>query len=243
LVFIEISGQPYGPEHTQVEILTQAIRAPQVGQLIKCAHNVLVYMSYHHVIFVHLRIPRRTQKGVILGKIFALLKKSMVLEAVQPQLSSRTRTVRIERFALHRLKTPVVYRLNGWQVSLKRVRITATLRQKICRQSNASALIQYYDIDGLNFPLQIRSRRTGDRFQPFGNKGTQRLKQFFIDMKIPLYLRDYIPLLCDKQQILWVIGVRRGDGARITPSSKHAMRVEISHSEQKHAAKKSQRLS
>ncbi len=238
LAFIELSGQPYGPEYTQVEMLSQAIQAQQAGQLIKCTHNVLVYISYYHIIFARLRIPRQMQKDALLGKLFELLKHNMLLETIQPLLSSRTRTIPIQRSAFHRLNKPVVHKLNGWQISLKRVSATAYLRQRIRHRTNASPLIQYYDIAGLNFPLLIRSRRAGDRFQPFGGAGTQRLKQFLIDMKIPLYLRDYVPLLCDKQQILWVIGMRRGDAARIGPGSKQAIRVEISRLEKKRAHKK-----
>jgi len=221
-----------------VEMLSQAIQAQQAGQLIKCAHNIFVYVSYYHIIVARLRVPRQIHKQVLLGKLFELLKQNMLLETVQPLLSSRTRTIPIQRSAFHRLNKPIVHKLNGWQISMKRVRATVSLRQRICRQANTTPLIQYYDIAELDFPLLIRSRRAGDRFQPFGGAGTQRLKQFLIDMKIPLYLRDYVPLLCDNQQILWVIGVRRGDTARIGPGSKHAIRVELSRLEKKRAYKK-----
>ena len=70
LAFIELSGQPYGPEYTQVEILSQAIQAQQAGQLIKCAHNIFVYVSYYHIIVARLRVPRQIHKHVLLAKLF-----------------------------------------------------------------------------------------------------------------------------------------------------------------------------
>lgn len=238
LAYIEISGQPYGPEHTHVETLSKAILANETGQLLKCSHNILVYVSYYHVIFARITVARETHKQALLCRLFDLLKKNMLLETVQPLLSLRTQTITVSRSAFHRLNKHVVHHLNGWQISLKRVRNTSSLLKRVSRQANAAPLIQYYDMDGIHFPLLIRSRRDGDRFQPFGSTGTQRLKQFFINMKIPLYLRDHIPLLCDKRQILWIMGVRRGNAGRIGPASKQLLRIELSRFKEKRVWKR-----
>ncbi|MDW7673169.1 MAG: tRNA lysidine(34) synthetase TilS [Bacillota bacterium] len=62
--------------------------------------------------------------------------------------------------------------------------------------------------------LFIRGRRHGDRFMPAGMKGaTKKLKDFFIDLKIPREERSRIPLLVtEDDQIIWVIGHRLGEG-------------------------------
>lgn len=60
----------------------------------------------------------------------------------------------------------------------------------------------------------LRTRRTGDRFAPFGLHGhTQKIKEWMIDHKIPKAVRDQIPLLIVDDQIAaivmqnqWVIG-------------------------------------
>ncbi len=56
------------------------------------------------------------------------------------------------------------------------------------------------------FPLTVRNRRQGDRFQPYGMRGTKKIKDFLIDAKVPRYERDSIPLLVCGDQILWIIG-------------------------------------
>ena len=56
------------------------------------------------------------------------------------------------------------------------------------------------------FPLTVRNRRQGDRFQPYGMRGTKKIKNFLIDAKVPRYERDSIPLLVCGDQILWIIG-------------------------------------
>ena len=46
-----------------------------------------------------------------------------------------------------------------------------------------------------------------------------------IDEKIPLHLRDQIPLLADGAHILLVIGYRMSDGCKIRQGSKRAIQV------------------
>ena len=60
----------------------------------------------------------------------------------------------------------------------------------------------------LRSPLWVRRRVPGDRFIPLGMDGEKKLKDFLIDRKVPLPVRDFIPLVLDNDgQILWVGGV------------------------------------
>ncbi len=65
------------------------------------------------------------------------------------------------------------------------------------------------------FPLTVRNRRQGDRFQPHGMRGTKKIKDFFIDTKVPRYERDSVPLLVCGDQILWIIGYTTSDAFKI----------------------------
>lgn len=53
----------------------------------------------------------------------------------------------------------------------------------------------------------VRTRRAGDRVQ-FAH-GTKKLKDFFIDERVPRDVRDRIPLLVLEEGIVWAVGVRR----------------------------------
>jgi len=86
----------------------------------------------------------------------------------------------------------------------------------------------YFDIDKINLKgLVLRNRREGDRFRPFGLRGTKKLSDFFIDSKIPRRLRDRVPLLVDGDDILWVVGIRRADKARITEDTRRILEVQL----------------
>lgn len=74
-------------------------------------------------------------------------------------------------------------------------------------------------------PLVVRNRRPGDRFEPFGFEGTKKLQDFFVDEKVPREKRDKVPLMCDRKGILWVVGYRWSERARVTAETRQTLRV------------------
>ncbi len=83
------------------------------------------------------------------------------------------------------------------------------------------------DYQNLQFPLKIRNFRAGDRFQPLGVKGTQKLKDFFIDHKIPRFERSRIPLLTSGEMIAWVVGYRIDERVKVTEKTQRVLRVKV----------------
>lgn len=60
--------------------------------------------------------------------------------------------------------------------------------------------------------LKLRIRRPGDRMIPFGRSSNVKVKDIFQSEKIPVSRRDDIPFLLSGEEILWIPGVRRGNG-------------------------------
>jgi len=86
----------------------------------------------------------------------------------------------------------------------------------------------YFDADRIDAGnLVIRSRRSGDRFLPFGADGSKKLKQYFIDQKVPSYLRDDVPILEGGKRILWVVGMRQAEEGRVTGNTKRIIKVKV----------------
>ena len=100
---------------------------------------------------------------------------------------------------------------------------------------SGSPLEAIFDYDGLTLPLVIRKRRNGDRFQPFGLGGSKKLKDFFIDAKVPRRLRDKVPIVCDQQGILWVAGWRRSERGRIKTDTRRFIKMKLIKWEDYHA--------
>lgn len=79
----------------------------------------------------------------------------------------------------------------------------------------------YLDYSKLKFPLYVRSKSEGDRFRPFGLKGTKKLQDFFVDKKIPKHKRSQIPVITDKNdQIIAVGNFTIDDNYKISESNK-----------------------
>lgn len=77
-------------------------------------------------------------------------------------------------------------------------------------QQNLNPRQFYLSFNPSDGPLVIRNRREGDWFSPHGARGSKKIKDYFIDAKVPRFLRDKIPLLAQKNQVFWIIGQRLG---------------------------------
>ena len=84
-----------------------------------------------------------------------------------------------------------------------------------------------FDYDKIQGGLYIRNKRLGDKFQPLGMTGTKKLQDFFVDEKIPKSLRDKIPILTDEDKILWIVGYRMDDRAKITEETKKQISIKV----------------
>ena len=76
--------------------------------------------------------------------------------------------------------------------------------------------------------MTVRSRVPGDTFHPYGTKGRKSVARYLLDAKVPRFLRDEIPVLVDRQDILWVIGQRIAHPYRISETTRRIVEVVFS---------------
>lgn len=79
------------------------------------------------------------------------------------------------------------------------------------------------DAGSVKGELVVRTRKHGDRFMPLGMSGHKKLKDFFIDEKIPREKRDAILLVCDDEKIIWVENMRLNERCKITKDTKKVL--------------------
>jgi tRNA(Ile)-lysidine synthase len=60
-----------------------------------------------------------------------------------------------------------------------------------------------------------------------GVRGTQKLKEFFIDHKIPRFERADIPFLVSGEGIVWVVGYRIDERFKITERTQRILKVQV----------------
>jgi tRNA(Ile)-lysidine synthase len=81
------------------------------------------------------------------------------------------------------------------------------------------------DAAQINGQLCVRNWREGDRIQPLGLSGRRKLSDIFIDRKVPLYLRVRVPVVCDKEGIIWVVGICLSHRVRCTPATEKTLHL------------------
>ncbi|NPV26935.1 MAG: tRNA lysidine(34) synthetase TilS [Firmicutes bacterium] len=109
------------------------------------------------------------------------------------------------------------------------LKVTAALMSSIPREEETGEnnYRAYLDWEKVDLPLYLRFRRPGDVFQPLGTPGRKKLKEFFIDAKIPRAWRDQIPLIASREAIYWVVGYRLDERCRVTAQTRQIMCIQV----------------
>ena len=110
-----------------------------------------------------------------------------------------------------RLPEPGTYVWNEKQ----RLKITIDNRSESFRPSK-EAYRATLDADKIAFPLILRHVAQGDRFVPFGMKGSKLVSDFLTDRKLSVIDKSRQLVVTDAHNnILWLIGQRTDDRYKI----------------------------
>lgn len=85
----------------------------------------------------------------------------------------------------------------------------------------------FLDMVKLRFPLVLRNVQPGDRFVPLGMRGRKKVKDFFVDLKIPSGKRASTPILLSQGTPVWLCGLRIDDRFKVTPETKSILKVTL----------------
>ncbi len=124
---------------------------------------------------------------------------------------------------------PFCYSLEG-PGTFELPEINATMRleeieAKDLPDTTESRWTAFLDADQINFPLILRNVRPGDRFIPLGMSGHRKVKDFFIDLKVPLEERARTPILTHEDKLLWICGFRVDQRFRVVPETEKIVKV------------------
>jgi tRNA(Ile)-lysidine synthase len=81
----------------------------------------------------------------------------------------------------------------------------------------------FFAMERLRFPLNARFPRQGDRFFPLGAPGTKKLKDFFINSKVPRAERTFVPLVVSGTNIVWVVGYRIAEPFKVHADTQYVL--------------------
>lgn len=110
-----------------------------------------------------------------------------------------------------------------------------TIRCKILEKSEDFSMkdipqkiyTKWFDYDIISSSLYIRTRQAGDHIV-IDEKGHQKkLKNWFVDEKIPKESRDRQLLIAAGSQILWILGHRMSSAYQVRQSTKRILQMEV----------------
>ncbi|GAX88646.1 tRNA lysidine(34) synthetase TilS [Effusibacillus lacus] len=97
--------------------------------------------------------------------------------------------------------------------------------------SRWEAAFDYEEVCGRKFI--IRKRRHGDVIRPYGMQGSKKIKEILMEARIPKALRDTWPIWVLGDEIVWVTGIRRGQGALVQPQTRRTLLIVVESSVQR----------
>ncbi len=153
-----------------------------------------------------------TEKGEV-GKLFFASNFTLTIDRdfifIKPDVNQNPEAVTIRSF--EELKASA-------QLKLKEL-------SKFERTNNNELIIEK---NKLVFPLNIRAKRTGDKFRPFGMKGFKLISDFLKDQKLNAFEKEKCLILENGNgEIIWVMGYRSDDRYKVTGKENKLLKFTI----------------
>lgn len=122
---------------------------------------------------------------------------------------------------------PNSIRPNGQEVKEEKIRIILENKDQDFAPSKQHYAVTL-DAEKVSFPLTIRSTETGDRFIPFGMKGSKLVSDYLTDKKKNLFKKQAQKVVTDRDgKIIWLVGERTADFCKVTDDTQHILRIEV----------------
>ena len=118
---------------------------------------------------------------------------------------------------------------SGWQVRVEEEQsVVGMEKRRQFLDAKGNNWVATLDADRIRGRMRLRTRRSGERFEPLGLEGRHKsLHEFMIEEKIPRHVRDLLPILVDDEKILWVCGYRIDERVKVTEKTRRSLEVEF----------------
>lgn len=196
------------------EISTQELSVPSIMQILELAYSLT---EKANITINNINYTRWNGKLIAIHKdtILSLVKKDIkitvpgITKVPQTGLEIRTKIKQKRTFPE---ENPV--------------HVEKVVDKLLGIQSAELVLTEQLDYDRIKEFLWITYRKKGDIFHPIGGK-KRKLQDIFVDLKIPLWIRDIYPLIRSKQEIATVPGFRIGEAYKIRKTTKRVIEIKF----------------
>ena len=154
------------------------------------------------------------------------LPNGLIVKKVYDRLNFTLETVQKPKGFCYLLGGPGTFSLDqiGRSISLVEMESSANLERA------NSQWTAYLDAEKIKYPLVARNSLPGDRFIPLGMVGHKKIKDLFMELKIPSEKRALIPILISRDTPVWICGYRIDERFKITSETEKILMATLHHS-------------
>ena len=193
----QVGGKKRDLSHKHVDVMMELMNK-QVGRTLDLPYEMHAKRNYEGI-----RLEK--QRTYSLGKE----KKAEIMQECMSELNIPGETILADRNL--KLRCKILEKPKN--LSIK------DIPQKI--------YTKWFDYGIIKSSLYIRTRQAGDTIV-IDEKGHQKkLKNWFVDEKIPKEVRDSQLLLAENNEILWVLGHRMSQAYQVKQSTKWILQIEV----------------
>lgn len=109
------------------------------------------------------------------------------------------------------------------KISGKTIKIESTTKSEKLSPDNYELIAA----DNLDDTFIIRNWKIGDKFKPLGMKKEKNVSDFLTDLKIPAAVKKEQLVMLNRNQIIWIVGLRISDDVKITSETKKVIKLWI----------------
>lgn len=100
--------------------------------------------------------------------------------------------------------------------------------KEVSKMESQNNSVAYLDKSLLNEQLIVRKQQKGDYFYPIGMRGKKKLSKYFKDEKLSLLEKEATWLLCNGNEVVWVIGRRLDNRYKVTEQTQSILKISCS---------------
>ena len=202
------------PEPVKVELIRRSLTT------LGCGERNLIYQHYEKI----LRLAKQNagNKRVVLPDGFTVWREYENLNFARTE-----KRIEFDRQVGKNVEVKVPGQMRFGNYLVDATIFKAGIEEFERFKKEKDSLVEWFDFNKIQLPLEIRFRQGGERFQPLGMPTEKKVGKFLTDARVPQKIRKKTLIVADSEKIIWVWPIRICEQAKINSQTRSILRLQI----------------